>query len=248
MNWHLRTVVALSFVGMIGLAGVSIQAQDAVSQPPPLVEQGAQRGERGDRMFRSALRELLNAVSEATDLSASELSAQLTQGTTLASVITANGGSVEAVTAQATTAIEVRVQQAVTDGRLSQEWADQLLTQVPQRVQEILNRERTRPGHEGRRNAEDRLMRGVLELAATQTGLTRDQLRDAMRTQSLGQVLASHNIDASAFVESAAAELQTHLNTRISNGHLTQDQADALTLAFRQRLTERLDRVRPLSV
>lgn len=249
MNWRLRAMVAVLFAGMIALAGGNIRAQEiAPGQPPAPLEQAQQgRGRGGRGVFDGVMRELLHIVSDATGLSASELFVQVQRGATLTDLIVANGGTVEAVTTQATVVISERVQQAVSNGRLSQARADQMLAELPQRVQEVLNGETGRAAVPGR-SFEQRLTRGVLELAAAQTGLTREQLRDALRTQSLEQVLTSQNVEIAGFIDSAAAQLQTQLNARVTDGRTTQAQADALVQTFRERLIERLSRTPSVSV
>ena len=92
------------------------------------------------------------------------------------------------------------------------------------------------------------MRRGVLRLAAEQTGLTVRELMDELHSgKSLGDVLAAHGVESSAFVDAAAAQLQERLDRAVTRGRITQEQADEVLSNFRERLTERLTVVPPVS-
>lgn len=92
------------------------------------------------------------------------------------------------------------------------------------------------------------MRRGVLRLAAEQTGLTVRELMDELHSgKSLGDVLTAHGVESSAFVDAAAAQLQERLDRAVTRGRITQEQADEVLSNFRERLTERLTVVPPVS-
>jgi hypothetical protein len=87
-------------------------------------------------------RDLVQTVAESTGLSVRDILGQLRQGKSLATVITENGGDVEAVKTQIIAEETAAINEAVTNGRLTQERADELISNLPTLVDRRLNFER----------------------------------------------------------------------------------------------------------
>ena len=58
--------------------------------------------------------------------------------------------------------------------------------------------------------------------------------------RTLADVLAEHNVDANAFIDTAVTQAQERLNQAVANGRITQEEADARLEQLRQTLTERI--------
>ena len=84
-------------------------------------------------------------LTEATGLEAAALRSALAEGSSLASLIEANGGDVADFIAQASTAFNDHVDVAVADGSLSEERAALLKNSMAERIEALVNAE-----HEGR--------------------------------------------------------------------------------------------------
>lgn len=92
-----------------------------------------QLGERGGlfgEMLRLDALPLVNAAADATGLTAREIAEQIRAGSTLSEVISANGGTPEAVITAAIAAAQTRLDEAVANGRFTQQQADDILTGV----------------------------------------------------------------------------------------------------------------------
>lgn len=92
-----------------------------------------QLGERGGlfgEMLRLDALPLVNAAADATGLTAREIGAQIRAGSTLSEVISTNGGTPEAVITAAVAAAQTRLDEAVANGRFTQQQADDILTGV----------------------------------------------------------------------------------------------------------------------
>lgn len=113
-------------------ANLDSALEDALSR------EGGERAIEGQARF--GLRRIINeTVLEVTGLDRRELSQALNDGQTLADIITANGGDVEAVKAEIIAEATTRLSEAVEEGRLSQEDADAILEDLEQSVEDILN-------------------------------------------------------------------------------------------------------------
>jgi hypothetical protein len=113
------------------------------------------------------LQAVTDAVLKATKLTRAELLKEVAGGKTLAEVVKAKGGDVDAVKKEAKAAIEAAIKKDVTDGRIKQEQADAFLKNLDQSLDRALNS--TLPGA-GARNAVDPRVRQVeLNVAETAT-------------------------------------------------------------------------------
>ncbi|MBI1282327.1 MAG: hypothetical protein GC179_29645 [Anaerolineaceae bacterium] len=227
--------VLLSAVGMVG-------AQDATPTPVPATSTvGA--GVFPNKLDRTALRRaseriLLQATADATKLSREDILKQLTTGKTLADVITANGATVETVVNAAVATATDQITTAVKAGRLGQVQADALIANLQKAYTAAVN-------GEFRLLAEKAIITvAVLRLAAEQTGMTvKDIVGEIRSGKSLADVLKEHGVDVTAFMTSAVDAAKKRLDQAVTNGRITQDNADKRLQQFQQRLTERINKV-----
>ena len=99
----------------------------------------------GGRGMAMAGADMLATVTEATGLEAAALRSALAEGSSLASLIEANGGDVADFIAQVSTAFNARVDAAVADGSLTEARAAMLKNSTAERIEAMVNAE-----HEGR--------------------------------------------------------------------------------------------------
>ena len=100
----------------------------------------------GGRGMAAAGADMLATVTEATGLERSELYSALRAGSSLASLIEANGGDVADFIAQASAAFNASVDAAVADGKLSEERAALLKEGMAERIEALVNAEHPASG------------------------------------------------------------------------------------------------------
>ncbi|MDX1991562.1 MAG: hypothetical protein SF029_04200 [bacterium] len=233
MNTKKVGIVVLLIVALAIFAGV-VGAQQPGGEP-------GGRGE-GRRGGRGGERILLTVVAEQTGLTAQEIITQVRDGATLAEVITANGGDVEAVTAAVVEALTTEINEAVAAGRITQAQADERLATLEADVTAALNGERDDfgrgPGGRGWRGVE----RGILNLAAEQTGLTREEIVTQLRGgATLATILTENGVEVDAFVDAVIEQAEAQLAEAVTAGRITQEQADERLAALREGLEERIN-------
>lgn len=212
----------LIFISVIGLLAFGVSAVGAQDEP-----QG-----RGERL----LREVAQVVADATGLTRDQLADRLMNGETLADIIEAQGGSVDAVTAEVVAAITEAINAAVENGDITQKRADRLLERLDEVVERVIN------GELPRRVVERAVQAGVLRLAADETGLLPREIIAQLRDgSSLADILTENGVDVNAFVNDAANRLDTRLDRLVERGRMTQERADQLLAQFRSRLAERIN-------
>lgn len=181
--------------------------------------------ERQQRPGVNALRELVQIVAEETGLTTREILAQLQEGLSLADVISANGGDVNTVISAATEAATTAINEAVANGNLPQERADQMLANLETVITNGINGEFDRPqgGQNGRQQAQQFLMQSVSDA----TGLSNQEIMTQVRGgMTLAEVIEANGGSVDAVVGSAVAAATEAINTMVSEGKLTQEQAD----------------------
>ncbi len=220
-----------------------VAAAVAVSVVGAVSAQREQPGRPGNEGREPILSQLLQLVAGELGIEPAAVIEQL-QDQTLAEVVTANGGSVEEISAALTEALTERVNSALADGRVTQERADQILADLTANVESAMNGELRelrglRPGME---RPEQRGSRGgrlnralndtlpLLNAAEEATGLSARELVQAVRNgQTLGEVITANGGEPSAVVSAALATVQTTLDAAVSEGRITQEQADAMS-------------------
>lgn len=231
-----KAVVGVIVAGMLAL-GVSVASAQGSrgGQPRP-----------GDGMGG-----VLALAQEQTGLDAREIMQQLRDGSTLAQLIEANGGDVDAVIAAAMDAAAVRINQAVEAGRITSEVAEARLAQLEQQVTDAVNgtfdplmdplqgrfQDRMERGRGGR-GMQEWDMRGqmvgvradLIALAAEQTGLEASSIVSQLADgETLGDILRANDVDIRAFVDTALAQAEAHMAEQ-SQARLDALRARLLTL------------------
>jgi hypothetical protein len=219
----LLSMFAVLSIFFFGVAAVG--AQDATVQP---------------RVDRSGpLRSVINIVADETGLEPRDIVVQLRDGLTLSDIITTNGGDVDQVIADSLVQLTDQINQAVANGRLTQDRADKLLTNLEDVITRAINGELF-PNRLGL--LENRVGRGVLNLAAEQTGLERAEIVQELKAgKSLADILTEHNVDVTAFIDTAVNQASERAYSAVANGRITQERADQLISIFRDRLTESMN-------
>lgn len=178
---------------------------------------------------------LIQATADATSLRPLEILRQLHGGNTLATIIGQNGGDVKSVISAAVTQATADINAAVLHGRMGQEQADRLLADLEQTYTAAVN------GEFQSRAQQAVVSLAVLRLAAEKTDLTVREITQEIRSgKSLAEVLTANNVDVDTFIGTVVEIAKTRLDQAITNGRLTQADADARLAEFEHRLTERI--------
>jgi hypothetical protein len=122
-------------------------ASDGTDAPPEGCEPGGGAGHRGFGRGPG-----LDAAADAIGIEASDLREALRSGQTIAEVAEANGVAVADVVAAMVTDAQEHLAEAVTDGRLTQEEADERAAELEDRITALVDGELPPggPGHFGR--------------------------------------------------------------------------------------------------
>ncbi|MCC6613614.1 MAG: hypothetical protein IT320_09060 [Anaerolineae bacterium] len=223
-------------------ANVQTAIEGALNGEIDLGERGQIDLDRG-QVRRQGERALADAVSNATGLSGREILDQLREGTTMAELVEASGGDVDAVIAEASAALNEHIDQALANGRITQAQADELRGAIDMGLIELMN------GDVWARESGALAAAGVLRQVLEQTDLTPRELREELQGGStLAQVLETHGVAVDGFIADMTARAEARLNVMVVDGRMSQERADELLAQFQTRLTERINQARAVGI
>ena len=176
------------------------------------------------------------AVEEQTGLSQEELRTRLQGGESLADIIEAEGGDLEAVVTAALTGLDEKVAALVEAGRLESDQVDEYKANAEQRVRDWLA-----GTYEGKRGkGRGRLAgkaNGLVAIVSEQTGVSVEDIRARLaEEQSLADVIEEAEGDLTAITDAAMDAYETRLTAAIENGRVSADQADEQRQEMRERI------------
>ncbi len=192
------------------------------------------RGGHGPRM--QAAQSLIEATAAETGLEARDIMQQLRGGSTLADIITANGGNAETVVASAVADATERLNAAVAEGRLTQEEADERLASLETVFTDAVNGELPQRGS---RPGERLVARGLARQIAEATGLETSEIVAQLRGgATVAEILTANDVDVATFSDDVIANARERLAQAVENERLTQERADGIIAQLTERLPE----------
>ncbi|MAS35058.1 MAG: hypothetical protein CL610_13695 [Anaerolineaceae bacterium] len=193
--------------------------------------------------------ELSALVETYTGLTVNDLRDALQDDQTLAGLIEANDQSVDDFIAEALATLSANLDEAVEAGRLTTEQAADMLAQLEEQVTAWINGEAggfgigvppsdAIPGfgpgpQQGRLQGVD-----VFALAETYTGLTVDELGDALQDdQSLADLIEANDQSVDDFIAEAVATVSTNLDEAVEAGRITPEQAADMLSQYEEQIS-----------
>jgi len=182
----------------------------------------------GERGPRGGVR-VKDAAATVLGMTVDDLMTALKDGKSLADVAAAQGISVEKLTADLLTQVKTQLDGLVSDGKLTQEQADNIYTQTESNIDQVVS---DTSGFNFGHGFGERGPRGgvqVMDAAATVLGMSVDDLMTALKDgKSLADVAAAQGINVDKLTADLLAQVKTQLDGLVSDGKLTQEQADSI--------------------
>lgn len=229
-----RTLIAvLALVTLFAAVGVA-GAQDPIEVRPQIERDGT-------RLLHLTV---ARHVVDATGVEARELIEARMNGQSYAEFVTASGGDPIAVAAEVVADVTNHINEAVANGRLEQDRADEMLAELPITVDEIMNsteplelpRQDRRDDRRDQR--EDRARRVVIDVVADSLGLEPGDIRqELVAGKSLNEIIIENGGDVETIKQLVIDTITTTVNEALAEGKITAEQAARLL----ENLEERID-------
>jgi predicted DNA-binding protein YlxM (UPF0122 family) len=206
-------------VGGIITGVIPVQAEDDNPWPWP----GHGRGWGGPR-------EVLETVAEVLGLAPEDLRSEIQGGKSVAEVAEAQGVDTQSIVDAINAEIEQWVQEAVNEGRLTQEQADRIRESLAdfdgERLLGLAMPFGPLHGGFGRGWGG---AQAIMETAAEVLGLAPEDLRSELEGgKTLGDVAEAEGVETQAIVDAVHAQVTEMLQEAVESGRLTQEQADRM--------------------
>lgn len=182
------------------------------------------------RIALDLLRDVTRVITDEIGLDPVEVLRELREtDSTLAEIITANGGSVDEVSAGIVAAVTEKVNQAVANGRITQERADELLANLPEMVTSVLNDETPIGGRAARGLIRLNREHALLSAVEDEIGLTPREVIELVRDgNTLGEIVTANGGDMQTVIDAALASVSERLTEAAANGRITRERADEM--------------------
>jgi ribosomal protein S20 len=214
---------ALAAGGVIGTAAVA-GAQTGDGGPP--AESDRPPGGHGPK---------LEAAARALNLSEDDLRAQLRDGKTIAQVAQAQGVDVQTVIDAMVAEATARIDQAVQEGDLTAEEANERKANLQERITRLVNEGKPKGGGPRGRGPK-------LEAAAEALGVSEEDLREQLRDgKTLAQVAEDRNVDKQKVIDAMVAEATARIDQAVQEGDLTAEEAKERKANLEERITTLVD-------
>jgi hypothetical protein len=192
----------------------------------------------------------LSVAAAALGMTTADLKTELEAGRTIAQVAEAKGVDVQkvidALVADATTVLNT----AVDNGRITREQADARIAELPERMTNVVNR--TRPAGEGE-DGDGRPHKGPgigLKVEAAKVaevlGMTAEELKAGHEAgKSLATMAAEQGVDVQKVIDLLVTDAKARLAQAVTDGKLTQAQADERSANLVEHVTNLVNRTPP---
>jgi hypothetical protein len=176
----------------------------------------------------------LEAAAGALGMSESDLAAQLRDGKTLAEVAADEGVDVQKVIDALVADANERIDQAVSDGKLTAERAAAIKEGLEDRITRLVNEGPPfKFGHRG-----PRFPGFSLEAAAGALGMSESDLAAQLRDgKTLAEVAADKGVDAQKVIDALVAGANERIDQAVSDGKLSAERAAELKDGLKDRIT-----------
>jgi hypothetical protein len=228
-------LASLAIVGSLAVgSGVYAQTTNPPTSTLPSTTQQGTRPQRGGHGGGAHLA----AAAKALGIDEAALKTELQAGKTIADVAKAKNIALSLVSDAILADEKAELAQAVTDGKLTQAQADAKLATAPTRITEMLNG--TMPvGGKGERGGHGG---PGLAVAAKALGMDEAALKTELQAgKTIADVAKAKSIDLSVVSNALLEAEKTRLAQAVTDGKLTQAEADAKLATAQTRITDMLN-------
>jgi uncharacterized protein YidB (DUF937 family) len=183
---------------------------------------------------------LVAQVAEATGLSTQDVTNEVRGGKSLTGILTEHSVDPTTVSDAVKAQLTDEINQAVTDGQITQQRADLLLGGLDTALEREMSvvplnvRLRERLGN--------RVETTLLDVLAEKAGVSAsDLLQEALTPPSLADIATAHGVDAEAVISETEQQITDQVNQAVTDGSLTQAQADLILNGLHDRLVNRFN-------
>ena len=208
-----------------------------------LVEMAAAQGPQGGRVpLRPRVQlwsTLIDQVTQATGLSTQDVANAMRDGKTLTDILNEHSVDPKTVTDAVKAQLTDEINQAVTDGQITQERADLWLSELDAALEHAMTA--TPLNLRMRERLGARVETTLLDVLAEKAGVSASDLLGGAVMPSLADLAKAHGVDVEAVITETKQRITDQVNQAVTDGTLTQAQADLILNGLHDRLVNRFN-------
>jgi len=193
----------------------------------------------------------LETIADLLGMTADELRDALGEGKSLADIAEAQGVSLDDLQNGILERAKEKLDQAVADGRMDQERADEMLARLQENISDLLTKTFPMfdgdmgPGHRGSRGDFGGFGAGIEDIA-TILGMTADELRTALADgKTLADLAGEKNISLDELEASILDLAKENLDQAVADGRMDQERADEMLARLQENISDLLTKTFP---
>ncbi len=166
-----------------------------------------------------------------------DLRNQVRSGKTIAQVATEHGVDPNTVVTAIITAVTQQIDQKAAAGTVDPSRAEQAKQKLPDFANRFVNETKLRRRY--------RILKDAVKAAATEIGVSADQLKDALKNgKSIAQVAKEHDKSVDDIVDAIVKESTSDIDQAVKDGKLDSSKADEIKQKLRDRVKKLVNRER----
>lgn len=233
-----------ALAGATALVAVPATAQDEGTDDTATTEESMQTP------FRHGLRDggKLDTLAEILGVDAADLRERLVAGETVADIAEDEGVAIDDVVAALVERAEERLATAVEDERITQEAADERLSDIEERITDMVNGDVPfRFGHRGGPFGGPSFLGAGLDVLADVLGLDAATLEEQLRAgDTMADIAEQQGVALEDVIAALEAQATERLDQAVDDGRITQEQADEMLEGIADRIDAAVNGEAPL--
>jgi polyhydroxyalkanoate synthesis regulator phasin len=171
-------------------------------------------------------------------------------GQSINDILTTNGVDPAAVEAAVLGDIQARLDQAVTNGKMTQEEADAAYAKAQEKLPELMahapDPAKVQDRQDHRQSLREAAGRSLLTSAASSIGIDVEDLMTELRDgQTIAQVATAHGTDPQTIINDAVAAAEAKIDQAVTDGKLSAEQAATIKSNLAERIAKLVNEGRP---
>lgn len=233
MNKNRKWLLALSVAGLITANGIAMAAVDTEQQDGAKT----QRPAFADRMNHDGMRAHKGEIKPLLDLlniDAATFKTEIQSGKTLVVISSEHGVSEEALKDFIKNQMTQHLDKAVVDGKIAQDKADQMKSNMDERINKMINAKA--PMQDGNHRMAKFDHKELLALLKMDV----DTLKTEMKSgKTLAEIAGEQGVSEQALKDVIKQQMTQRLDKAVENGKIPQDKA----VAIKANMDERIDKM-----
>jgi hypothetical protein len=237
-------IMAIGLAGLLALGIVGAGSVAMAEGPGP--GSGSPAAQPGGQNRPKILRATVHDIIKTSGIPAATFKQGAKDGKSLSQVISQNGGKPADVQAAVLSDLTAKVNEAVTNGKLTKDRADKILAKAPDALTKLMNAvPRPKDGDQGKHRPRP-VVKNVLQTAAQTIGIdVKDLAKELRDGKSIADVAGAHGSSGDAVIGALVGKANAAIDKAVTNGKIKAENAPTAKAKAAAVITKLVNEPRP---